>query len=82
MRNSHDLIWELLLKKNHAFLAISFELLGNVDAALQSYEGVNSILIENPVVKNKSFIEWSEEALYRATLLGLNSGQVVVHYSI
>lgn len=57
--------------------AISFELLGNVDAALQSYEGVNSILLENPVVKNKSFIEWSEEALYRATLLGLNSGSPI-----
>lgn len=56
------------------FLAISFELTGNEEAALQSYEGVESILAENPTVRNRSFIEWSEEALYRATLLGLKEG--------
>ncbi|KAI8085699.1 hypothetical protein BDF21DRAFT_243522 [Thamnidium elegans] len=54
--------------------AISFELTGNEDAAIQSYVGVEALLSENPNAKSKSFIEWSEEALYRAVLVGLREG--------
>ncbi|GAA5816925.1 hypothetical protein MFLAVUS_010460 [Mucor flavus] len=57
--------------------AISFELTGNGDAAIQSYAGVEALLSENPNIKSKSFIEWSEEALYRAILVGLREGSPV-----
>lgn len=43
-------------------------------AAFQSYEGVEALLTESSNVNYKSFIEWSEESLYRATLLGLREG--------
>jgi hypothetical protein len=43
-------------------------------AAFQSYQGVEALLAENTNIKLKSFIEWSEESLYRATLLGLREG--------
>lgn len=59
-------------------------MIGNQDAAFQSYEGVESLLSENPQAKGKTFVEWSEEALYRATLLGLREGYeyVIVNRSV
>jgi hypothetical protein len=71
---------QLTAKITYAFydLAISFELTGNNEASISAYEGVSSIISENPNAKSKSFIEWSEEALYRATLLGLREGYAYV----
>lgn len=53
-------------------------MIGNEDAAIQSYAGVEALLSENPNAKSKSFIEWSEEALYRAILVGLREGYACV----
>jgi hypothetical protein len=53
-------------------------LTGNEETAIQSYAGVEAILSENPNTKSKSFVEWSEEALYRGTLLGLKEGYACV----
>ncbi|KAI8348866.1 hypothetical protein BD560DRAFT_237956 [Blakeslea trispora] len=61
----------VLFLKARAMKAISYELMGNQSAAIQSYEGVESLLSEYPNVKYSAFIEWSEESLYRAILLGL-----------
>lgn len=55
-------------------IAISYELTGNEEIAVQTYQGVEALISENASVKNKSLAEWSEESLYRATLLGLKEG--------
>lgn len=52
---------------------------GNEEAAIQSYAGVESLLSDNPTAKSKTFVEWSEEALYRATLLGLREAYEYVY---
>lgn len=53
------------------YVAISYELTGNEEVAVQTYQGVEALISESASAKNKSLVEWSEESLYRATLLGL-----------
>lgn len=41
--------------------------------AIETYEGVESLVAEYPNTKYKLWIEWAEMALYRAVLLGLTN---------
>lgn len=54
---------------------MSLDLLGNEKEAIQTYEGVVSLLSnESTNIKSKSLVEWSEDTLYRAILLSLREG--------
>lgn len=52
---------------------MSFDLLGNEQQAIQSYEAVASLLNENATT-SRYIVEWSEDSLYRAVLMGLRQG--------
>ncbi|EPB92511.1 hypothetical protein HMPREF1544_00524 [Mucor circinelloides 1006PhL] len=67
----------VLFLQARAIKAISYELTGNEEVAVQTYQGVEALISENASAKNKSLIEWSEESLYRATLLGLKKESLV-----
>ncbi|KAI8374555.1 uncharacterized protein BYT42DRAFT_410897 [Radiomyces spectabilis] len=55
--------------------AISLEILGNIDAALQSYEGIVNLLNEGiHVPRERVLADWAENALYRGSLLALREG--------
>ncbi|CEI87832.1 hypothetical protein RMCBS344292_02240 [Rhizopus microsporus] len=45
--------------------------------AIETYEGVESLVAEYPNTKYKLWIEWAEMALYRAVLLGLTNKESV-----
>ncbi|KAI7902144.1 uncharacterized protein BX663DRAFT_511869 [Cokeromyces recurvatus] len=86
-----DIISKLSFEKDHVsqgyglvlFLqarvikAICLELTGNEADAIQSYQGVEELLTEYTDARYKSLIEWSEESLYRAILLGLREGSII-----
>lgn len=53
--------------------AICYELIGDIVNAVQTYEGVESLIAEYSSMKCRLWAEWSETALYRAVLLGLGN---------
>ena len=53
--------------------AICYELIGDIINAIQTYEGVESLIAEYSSMKCRLWAEWSETALYRAVLLGLGN---------
>ncbi|KAF1801193.1 hypothetical protein FB192DRAFT_1384584 [Mucor lusitanicus] len=67
----------VLFLQARAIKAISYELTGNEEVAVQTYQGVEALISESASAKNKSLVEWSEESLYRATLLGLKKESFV-----
>ncbi|KAI9480344.1 MAG: hypothetical protein EXX96DRAFT_562241 [Benjaminiella poitrasii] len=67
----------VLFLQARAMKAICFEFTENEANAIQSYQGVEELLSENANIKYKTLIEWSEEALYRAILLGLKEDSLI-----
>ncbi|KAG1455959.1 hypothetical protein G6F56_006943 [Rhizopus delemar] len=67
----------VLLLQAKAIKAICFELLDDVNHAFESYEELDSLIVENGNIKSRLWIEWSETALHRAVLLGLKNDKVV-----
>ncbi|KAI9243729.1 hypothetical protein BDA99DRAFT_529892 [Phascolomyces articulosus] len=61
-----------LFLQARAMKAISHEQTGSMDSAMLSHQGIVTLLNESGDMKGDHvFIEWAEEALYRATLLSM-----------
>lgn len=56
-------------------IAIGYEKAGNMDAAMQSFLGILDLLKNASEASSNDlvFIEWTEEALYRAVLAALGN---------
>lgn len=56
-------------------IAIGYEKAGKMDAALQSFMGIMDLLRNSSEASSNDlvFIEWTEEALYRAVLAALGN---------
>lgn len=48
-------------------------MIGDIVNAVQTFEGVESLIAEYSSMKCRLWAEWSETALYRAVLLGLGN---------
>ncbi|KAG0797788.1 hypothetical protein G6F22_004619 [Rhizopus arrhizus] len=67
----------VLFLQARAIKAICYELIGDIVNAIQTYEGVESLIAEYSSMKCRLWAEWSETALYRAVLLGLGNEEAM-----
>ncbi|KAG0194864.1 hypothetical protein DFQ28_002939 [Apophysomyces sp. BC1034] len=61
----------ILFLQARAIKAISLEMIGQVEMALQSHKGIVELLSRAPIVFDRVLVDWAEEALYRGALLSL-----------
>ncbi|KAI9283173.1 hypothetical protein BY458DRAFT_495654 [Sporodiniella umbellata] len=67
----------VLLLQSNVIKAICYEMIDDLSLAFENYEAVDSLVVEYSNIKSRTWIEWSETALYRAVLLGIKNDKVV-----